>query len=303
MKLHCEYNARQEGAGSNFHALYASCQSKAAGLTYTIAKAVLQDKKEPEPKYANIQVWKKETDNTDPRILFWEVIDRKKAQDILEVEKSLKKKIGYGVKHAHNRPAASRVSKRWTRKDSDVRKREKLVTPEKERRRKHESRHRDESRHKKSMSKEKKRRENEEESWRKEIEDYEEKYKRREKEKRESKERKGSRKSRSQKRTPGYYQHDDRLDVSYSSRATSLDRSRANETTQQGVLMSDLNAMMQAQQQQPNIAQYDRISVAAFSSAAIPGYAISAGSTAILPPILGSAQFSDAAAYDNPADT
>uniref|UniRef100_A0A915KYA3 Uncharacterized protein n=1 Tax=Romanomermis culicivorax TaxID=13658 RepID=A0A915KYA3_ROMCU len=193
--------------------------SKAAGLVYTIAKAVLQDKKDREPKYANIQV-----------------IDRKKAHDILEVKKSLKKKVGYRVKQAHNRPAASKVSKRRTRKDSDVRKREKSAMPEKKRKRKHESRHRDESRHEKSMSKEKKRRENEEESWRKEIEDYEEKYERREKEKRESKERKGSRKSRSRKRTSGYYQHDDRLDVSYSSRATSLDRPRANETTQQGIL-------------------------------------------------------------------
>uniref|UniRef100_A0A915IRI6 Uncharacterized protein n=1 Tax=Romanomermis culicivorax TaxID=13658 RepID=A0A915IRI6_ROMCU len=85
--------------------------------------------------------WKKETDNTDPRIRFWEVIDQKKAHNILEVEKSLKKKFGYRVKHAHNRPAASRVSKHWTRKDSDVRKREKLAGPEKERKRKHESQH------------------------------------------------------------------------------------------------------------------------------------------------------------------
>uniref|UniRef100_A0A915IHL0 Uncharacterized protein n=1 Tax=Romanomermis culicivorax TaxID=13658 RepID=A0A915IHL0_ROMCU len=115
--------------------------SKAAGLAYTIAKAVLQDKKDPEPKYANIQVWKKETDNTDPRIRFWEVIDQKKAHDILEVEKSLRKKVGYRVKHAHNRPAASRVSKRWTNKDSDVRRKEKSQTPDKERKRKHESRH------------------------------------------------------------------------------------------------------------------------------------------------------------------
>uniref|UniRef100_A0A915JVH1 Uncharacterized protein n=1 Tax=Romanomermis culicivorax TaxID=13658 RepID=A0A915JVH1_ROMCU len=114
MKLLCEFNARQDGLGSNFQAMYSSCQARAAGLAYTIAKAILQDKKYPEPKYANIQVWKKETDNTDPRIRFWEVIDRKKVHDILEVEKSLKKKIGYRVKHAHNRPATSKVSKRWT---------------------------------------------------------------------------------------------------------------------------------------------------------------------------------------------
>uniref|UniRef100_A0A915IJ92 Uncharacterized protein n=1 Tax=Romanomermis culicivorax TaxID=13658 RepID=A0A915IJ92_ROMCU len=75
--------------------MYASCPSRAAGLVYSIAKAVLQDKKDLEPMYANIQVWKKETDNTDPRIRFWEVIDWKKAHDIVEVEKNLKKKIGY----------------------------------------------------------------------------------------------------------------------------------------------------------------------------------------------------------------
>uniref|UniRef100_A0A915L289 Uncharacterized protein n=1 Tax=Romanomermis culicivorax TaxID=13658 RepID=A0A915L289_ROMCU len=55
MKLRREFNAGQGGAASNFHALYASCQSKASALAYTIAKAVLQDKKDPEPKYANIQ--------------------------------------------------------------------------------------------------------------------------------------------------------------------------------------------------------------------------------------------------------
>uniref|UniRef100_A0A915HGP6 Uncharacterized protein n=1 Tax=Romanomermis culicivorax TaxID=13658 RepID=A0A915HGP6_ROMCU len=182
-----------------------------------IAKAVLQDMKDPEPKFANIQVWKKETDNTDPRIRFWEVIDRKKAHDILEVEKTLKKKIGYQVKHAHNRPGTSKVSKWWTTKDSDAPKKEKSATPDKDRKRKHESRHRDKSCHEKLMSREKKRREAEEESWRKEIDDYEMAYERKEKEKRESKERKESRKSQSRKRTPGYYEHDDRLDVSYSS--------------------------------------------------------------------------------------
>uniref|UniRef100_A0A915HFN9 Uncharacterized protein n=1 Tax=Romanomermis culicivorax TaxID=13658 RepID=A0A915HFN9_ROMCU len=47
-----------------------------------------------------------------------------------------------------------------------------------------------------------------------------------------------------------YFQHDDRLDVSYSSRAASLDRARNNEMAQQGALMCDTNAMIQAQQQQ-----------------------------------------------------
>uniref|UniRef100_A0A915IV54 Uncharacterized protein n=1 Tax=Romanomermis culicivorax TaxID=13658 RepID=A0A915IV54_ROMCU len=178
--------------------MYGSCQSRAAGLAYTIAKAVLQDKKDPEPKYANIQVWKKETDNTDPRIRFWEVIDRKKAYDKVGVEKNLKKKVGYRVRHAYNRPAMSK-------------------TPDKDRKWKHESQHRDKSRQEKSMSKEKKRRENEEESWRKEIEKYEESYERKQKDKRDSKENKDSQKWQSRKRTLGYYQQDDRLDVSYSS--------------------------------------------------------------------------------------
>uniref|UniRef100_A0A915HF31 Uncharacterized protein n=1 Tax=Romanomermis culicivorax TaxID=13658 RepID=A0A915HF31_ROMCU len=146
-----------------------------------------------------------------------QVIDRRKAHDILEVEKSLKKRIRYRVKHAHNRPATSKVSKRWTRKDSDARKKEKSATLDKDRKRKHESRHRDESRHEKLMSREKKRREAEEESWHKEIDDHEMAYERKEKDKRESKERKESQKSQSRKRTPGYYQHDDRLDLSYSS--------------------------------------------------------------------------------------
>uniref|UniRef100_A0A915IV35 Uncharacterized protein n=1 Tax=Romanomermis culicivorax TaxID=13658 RepID=A0A915IV35_ROMCU len=44
--------------------------------------------------------------------------------------------------------------------------------------------------------------------------------------------------------------HQDRLDVSYSSRAASLDRARNNEMAQQGGPMCDTNAMMQAQQQQ-----------------------------------------------------
>uniref|UniRef100_A0A915ITZ1 Uncharacterized protein n=1 Tax=Romanomermis culicivorax TaxID=13658 RepID=A0A915ITZ1_ROMCU len=68
MKLRRELNARQAGLGNNFHAMYASCQSRAAGLAYMIAKAVLEDKEDPEPDHANIQVWGKETDNTDPHI-------------------------------------------------------------------------------------------------------------------------------------------------------------------------------------------------------------------------------------------
>uniref|UniRef100_A0A915KR51 Uncharacterized protein n=1 Tax=Romanomermis culicivorax TaxID=13658 RepID=A0A915KR51_ROMCU len=164
MKLRREFNARQEGLGSNFHAMYASCQSRAAGLAYTIAKAVLEDKKDPEPNYASIQVWKKETDNTDPRIRFWEVINRKKAHDILEVEKNLKQKVGYRVKHAYNKPAASKVPRCWVRKYSDVRRREKSETPDKDQKQKQESRQRDKKHREKSMSKEKRRKENDEES-------------------------------------------------------------------------------------------------------------------------------------------
>uniref|UniRef100_A0A915K1H4 Uncharacterized protein n=1 Tax=Romanomermis culicivorax TaxID=13658 RepID=A0A915K1H4_ROMCU len=140
MKLQRQFNAKQEGLGSNFHAMYASCQSRAAGLAYTIAKAVLQDKKDPEPKYANIPVWKKETDNTDPCIHFWVVIDQKKAHNIVEVEKNLKKKVEYRVKHAYNRPAASKVPKQWVKKHSDIRERQKSETQDKDRKRKHESR-------------------------------------------------------------------------------------------------------------------------------------------------------------------
>uniref|UniRef100_A0A915J2B7 Uncharacterized protein n=1 Tax=Romanomermis culicivorax TaxID=13658 RepID=A0A915J2B7_ROMCU len=181
IKLGREFNARQGGLGNNFHAMYASCQSRAAGLGYTIAKAVLEDKKDPEPNYPNIQAWKKETDNTDPHIRFWE---------------------------------------------------DKSETPYKDQKRKHKSRQRDEKRREKSMSKEKRRKGNDEEleSYRqKERERKEESRERKHEEKRDAKEHKDSRKSRSRKRTPAYYQQDDRLDVSYSSRATSLDRARTNE--------------------------------------------------------------------------
>uniref|UniRef100_A0A915I6S3 Uncharacterized protein n=1 Tax=Romanomermis culicivorax TaxID=13658 RepID=A0A915I6S3_ROMCU len=155
MKLQREFNARQEGLGNNFHAMYASCQSRAAGLAYRIAKAVLEDKNDPEPNYTNIQVWKKETDNTDPPIQFWEVIDPKKAQNILEVEKNLKTKVGYQVKHAYNRSAASKVPKRWVKRYSHVHRRKKSETLKKDWKRKHESRQRDEECRKKSMSTEK----------------------------------------------------------------------------------------------------------------------------------------------------
>uniref|UniRef100_A0A915JXZ0 Uncharacterized protein n=1 Tax=Romanomermis culicivorax TaxID=13658 RepID=A0A915JXZ0_ROMCU len=139
MKLRREFNARQEGLGNNFHAMYASCQSRAGGLAYTIAKAVVEDKKDPESNYTNIQVWKKETDNTDPCIRFWEVIDHKKTHDILEVGKNLKRKVAYRMKHAYNRSAASKVPKRWVKRYSDVHRRKKLETPEKDRKRKHRS--------------------------------------------------------------------------------------------------------------------------------------------------------------------
>uniref|UniRef100_A0A915HPT4 Uncharacterized protein n=1 Tax=Romanomermis culicivorax TaxID=13658 RepID=A0A915HPT4_ROMCU len=87
--------------------MYASCQARAAGLAYTLAKVVLEDKKDPKPNCMNIQVWKEEVDNTDPRIRFWEIIDRKKAKEIMDVtspnsqnvrnmkaKKEKKKKIG-----------------------------------------------------------------------------------------------------------------------------------------------------------------------------------------------------------------
>uniref|UniRef100_A0A915JCW3 Uncharacterized protein n=1 Tax=Romanomermis culicivorax TaxID=13658 RepID=A0A915JCW3_ROMCU len=40
--------------------MYASCQSRAVGLAYTIAKAILEDKKDPEPNYTNIQTPEKD---------------------------------------------------------------------------------------------------------------------------------------------------------------------------------------------------------------------------------------------------
>uniref|UniRef100_A0A915IUF1 Uncharacterized protein n=1 Tax=Romanomermis culicivorax TaxID=13658 RepID=A0A915IUF1_ROMCU len=210
-------------------------------------------KKDPEQNYVNIQVWKKETDNTDPRIRFWEVIDRKKAHDILEVEKNSKKKVGYRVKYVYNRSAAIKVPRRWVKKYSDGHRREKSETPEKDRKQKHESRQRDEKHHEKSMSKEKRRKENDEESECRQQKECERREKSRERKyegEKGTKEHKDSRKSWSRKRMPAYFQHDDRLDVSYSSRAASLDRARNNEMTQQGALMCDTNAMIQAQQQQ-----------------------------------------------------
>uniref|UniRef100_A0A915KT36 Uncharacterized protein n=1 Tax=Romanomermis culicivorax TaxID=13658 RepID=A0A915KT36_ROMCU len=92
MKLRQEFNARQAGLGNNYHSMYASCQARAAGLAYTIVNAVIKDKKDAEPNYTNVQVRKKETDNTDPGIRFWDIIDRKKEMEILEVEKGLKTK-------------------------------------------------------------------------------------------------------------------------------------------------------------------------------------------------------------------
>uniref|UniRef100_A0A915K7U9 Uncharacterized protein n=1 Tax=Romanomermis culicivorax TaxID=13658 RepID=A0A915K7U9_ROMCU len=98
------------------------------------------------------------------------VIDQKKAHNIVEVEKNLKKKVGYRVKHAYNRPAVSKVPRQWVKKHSDIRERQKSETQDKDRKRKHESRQRDKKRHEKSMSREKSQRENDEESWWKEIE-------------------------------------------------------------------------------------------------------------------------------------
>uniref|UniRef100_A0A915JGJ2 Uncharacterized protein n=1 Tax=Romanomermis culicivorax TaxID=13658 RepID=A0A915JGJ2_ROMCU len=214
--------------------MYASCQSRAGGLAYTIAKAGLENKKDPEPNYPNIQV-----------------IDPKKAHDIVEVEKNLKKKVGYRVKHTYNRPATSKVPRRWYKRYCD--RKQKSETLDRDRKRKHESGQRDEKRREKSMSKEKRQKGNDEESEshrQKEQERKDESHERKQEEKRDAKEHKDSRKSRSKRRMPVYYQHDDRLDMSYSSRATSLDRARTNEMTQQGVSMSDPNGMIQVQQQQ-----------------------------------------------------
>uniref|UniRef100_A0A915JRT2 Uncharacterized protein n=1 Tax=Romanomermis culicivorax TaxID=13658 RepID=A0A915JRT2_ROMCU len=145
--------------------------------------------------------------------------------------KNLKKKVGYRVKQAYNKPAASKVPRRWVEKYSNVRRREKSETPDKDRKRKHESQQRDEKRREKSMSRQKRRKENDEESKCRRQKEYE----RRE----ESPERK-------QEGKKGTKEHKD----SRKSRAPSLDRARNNEMAQQGVPMCNTNAMMQAQQQQ-----------------------------------------------------
>uniref|UniRef100_A0A915IF24 Uncharacterized protein n=1 Tax=Romanomermis culicivorax TaxID=13658 RepID=A0A915IF24_ROMCU len=98
MKLRREFNATRPGLEKSYQAMYASCQARAAGLAYQLAKGGLEDKKDPEPTYTNIQVWKKEVDNTNPRIRFWEVIDKKKVKDIMDVKRGLKSsKTGYKV--------------------------------------------------------------------------------------------------------------------------------------------------------------------------------------------------------------
>uniref|UniRef100_A0A915I9T0 Uncharacterized protein n=1 Tax=Romanomermis culicivorax TaxID=13658 RepID=A0A915I9T0_ROMCU len=170
------------------------------------------------------------------------------------------------------------------------------------------------------MSKEKRRKENDEElegHRQKERERKEESRERKHKGEKGTKEHKDSRKSWSRKRTPAYYQHEDRLDVSYSSRATSLDRARTNEVAQQGAPMCDTNAMMQAQQQQlpylpPNypglpmvgsiIGEHSGTSTDAIPSAAISHDAISTGAGAVLPSISGPARSSNAASDDNSAN-
>uniref|UniRef100_A0A915J7W9 Uncharacterized protein n=1 Tax=Romanomermis culicivorax TaxID=13658 RepID=A0A915J7W9_ROMCU len=75
--------------------------------------------------------------------LHLEVIDHKKAHDILEVEKNLKTKVGYQVKHAYNRSAASKVPKCWVKRYSDVHRKKKSETREKDPKRKHESQQHD----------------------------------------------------------------------------------------------------------------------------------------------------------------
>uniref|UniRef100_A0A915KEG1 Uncharacterized protein n=1 Tax=Romanomermis culicivorax TaxID=13658 RepID=A0A915KEG1_ROMCU len=92
-----------------------------------------------------MQVRKKKVDNTDPHIRFWEVIDRKKARKILEVQKGLKTvKIGYRVKQTYSRTAAGNVSKRWVMKISNSYRGKQSESPEKDPKRKHESHHREE---------------------------------------------------------------------------------------------------------------------------------------------------------------
>uniref|UniRef100_A0A915HIV3 Uncharacterized protein n=1 Tax=Romanomermis culicivorax TaxID=13658 RepID=A0A915HIV3_ROMCU len=90
MKLRREFNARIPRWENSNHAMYASCQARTVGLVYPLVKAVLEDKKDLEPNYTNIQVWKKEVDNTNLGIRLWELIDQRKAKEIIDVERGLR---------------------------------------------------------------------------------------------------------------------------------------------------------------------------------------------------------------------
>uniref|UniRef100_A0A915K3H2 Uncharacterized protein n=1 Tax=Romanomermis culicivorax TaxID=13658 RepID=A0A915K3H2_ROMCU len=105
-----------------------------------------------------MQVWKKKVDNTDPWIQFWEVIDRTRAREILEVEKGMKSaRIGYKVRQPYNRTAAGKIPQHWVKRLSKGHQHKQLESLDKDRKRKHESHHHEEQGREKSMSKEKKR--------------------------------------------------------------------------------------------------------------------------------------------------
>uniref|UniRef100_A0A915I0Q4 Uncharacterized protein n=1 Tax=Romanomermis culicivorax TaxID=13658 RepID=A0A915I0Q4_ROMCU len=131
--------------------MYVSCQARAWGLAYPLDKAVLEDKKDQEPNYMNIQVWKKEVDNMDPRMSFWEVIDKKKVKETVDMERGLKaSKIGY------------KTGDRYQRKESE--------SPSKDRKHKHKSHLHEEKELERSASKERKHKCDREESERKKDE-------------------------------------------------------------------------------------------------------------------------------------
>uniref|UniRef100_A0A915HRT4 Uncharacterized protein n=1 Tax=Romanomermis culicivorax TaxID=13658 RepID=A0A915HRT4_ROMCU len=157
MKLPREFNARILSLQNSYQAMYQSCQARAAGLAYPLAKAVLEDKKDSEPTYTNIQVWKKKVDNMDPRIRFWEVIDKKKVKDIVDVGKGLKvSRIGYKDHLPYNRTGTTKVSKQWIRKMGDGYQRKESESLSKDRKGKDESHHFEEREVERSGSKERK---------------------------------------------------------------------------------------------------------------------------------------------------
>uniref|UniRef100_A0A915KCL3 Uncharacterized protein n=1 Tax=Romanomermis culicivorax TaxID=13658 RepID=A0A915KCL3_ROMCU len=98
-------------------------------------------------------VWNEEVDNTDPWIRFWEVIDKKKAKEIVDVDNGLET---VKIRQPYTRTGTGKVLKRWVRKTSDGQQIKESESPGKDRKKKHESHQREEKQQERSISKEKK---------------------------------------------------------------------------------------------------------------------------------------------------